>query len=147
VVRNPWRQTPPVQSVIYKFNETDYPLPGGNAAATVLTTVSTLVDAFAITAADTSVQLSVDRKLTAFEASRAVNDSDFTNRMNAIEDKMQGIQDELTAIAEWVTTRTLAGLQQPDGILARQDTKIDLLSKKLSRLLPMVEQVLGLPPI
>jgi hypothetical protein len=132
VVRNPWRLTPPVQSVVYQFNKTDYPLPGGDAAATAPTTDSTIVDASMITASDgsnplygydASVQLSVDRKLTAFDASRAANDSDFTARMNEIDDKIQGIQDELTAIAERVTERVLEGLQKPDGILAKQDTK------------------------
>jgi hypothetical protein len=93
VVRNPWRQTPPVQSVVYQFNKTDYPLPGGDTDATAPTTDSTMVAASAITASegyDASVQLSVDRKLTAYEASRAENNSDFNARMNMIEDKIQG---------------------------------------------------------
>jgi hypothetical protein len=148
VVRNPWRQSPPVQSVVYQFDKTDYPLPGGNAAATARTAVSTLLDASAISASASgfyaSVQLSVDRKLTAFEASRATNDSNFTSSMNEIEDKIQGIQDELATIADTVTERVIAGLQKPDGILAHQDTKINMLSDKLLKLLRMVEQVLGL---
>jgi hypothetical protein len=111
-----------------------------------------MLDASAITASasavtnrlgyNASIQLSVDRKLTAFEASRATNDSNFTSHMNEIEDKMQGIKDELAAIADTVTARVLAGLQKPDGILANQDIKINLLSDKLLKLLPMVEQVL-----
>jgi hypothetical protein len=38
----------------------------------------------------------------------------------------------------------LAGLQKPDGLLAQQDTKMDLVSEKLLQLFPMVEQILGL---
>jgi hypothetical protein len=149
VVRNPWRQTHPVQSVVYHFDKTDYPLPNGNAAATAPTTDSTIFDASAITASagsrfDTSVQLTVDRKLEALQVTRDVTDSNFTSRMNEIDDKLQKLQDELNAIAYSVTTSVLAGLQKPGGLLAKQDAKIDILSDKLLKLFPMVEQILGL---
>jgi hypothetical protein len=61
-----------------------------------------------------------------------------------MEDKIQGIQDQLSALAESVTESVLAGLQKPDGLLAQQDIKIDLLSEKLLKLFPMVKQILGL---
>jgi hypothetical protein len=149
VVRNPWRQTLPFQSVVYQFDKTEYPLPGGDATATARTTDSTMLDTYVITASagstryDASVQLSVDRQLESYQAARATKDANFTSRMNAMEVKIQGIQDQLSAIAASVTEKVLAGLQKSDGLLAQQDTKIDLLSAKLLKLFPMVKQILG----
>jgi hypothetical protein len=68
-----------------------------------------------------------------------MKDTDFISRLNNMEDKIQGIQDQLSAIAASVTEKVLAGLQKPDGLLAQQDTKIDLLSEKFLKLFPMVE--------
>jgi hypothetical protein len=65
--------------------------------------------------------------------------------MNEIEDKLQKLQDDLNAIAGTVTDSVIAGLQKPGGLLAKQDAKIDILSEKLLKLFPMVEQILGLP--
>jgi hypothetical protein len=101
-----------------------------------------MLDASVITAS--SVQLSVHRKLEAFQDNRDTTDSSFTSRTNEIDDKLQKLQDKLNAIAESVTTQVLAGLQKPGGLLAKQDAKIDTLSEKLLRLFPMVEQILGL---
>jgi hypothetical protein len=51
VVRNPWRQPPPVQSVQYSFDKAEYPLPNGKAHATAAATAhtedSTMMDASA----------------------------------------------------------------------------------------------------
>jgi hypothetical protein len=66
--------------------------------------------------------------------------------MNTIDDSIQKIKDDLDAIAECVTTRVLTGLQQPEGLLFKQDAKIDLIQAQLMRLLPLVEQSLCLPP-
>jgi hypothetical protein len=152
VVRNPWRQTPPVQSVQYSFDKTEYPLPNGkaNATATARTKDSTLMDASAgsISQLDghaASVQQIVDKKLAAIKAARKLTDAEFIARMNTIDDSIQKIKDDLDAIAECVTTRVLTGLQQPEGLLFKQDAKIDLIQAQLMRLLPLVEQSLGLP--
>jgi hypothetical protein len=149
VVRNPWRQAPPVQPVVYQLNKADHPLPGGEADATARTKDFTTLDESAITASDgsrfaTSVQLSVDRKLFAYNDSRETKDSEFIAGMKTIEDKMQRIQDELNVIAETVTASVLDGLQKPGGLLAKEDAKIDLISEKLLKLLLMVEQALGI---
>jgi hypothetical protein len=146
VVRNAWRQTPPVQSVVYTFNKGEYPLPHLNAPATALTKDSA-VAASGITAGTitTSVQQVVDRKLTDLETSRQNTDSTFTSRMNHIEDTMSRIQGELDQISDTVTDRVLQGLQKAGGLLFNQDKKIDLLLEQLMQLLPMVEIVLGLP--
>jgi hypothetical protein len=153
VVRNPWRQTPPVQSVVYKFDQAEYPLPNGNAHATATanTAASTLLaeslaadGASDVSRFTASVQLAVDRQLASVDSTRERADADFTARMNAIEDQIHGIQGQIDAMASTVTTSVLAGLQKPDGLLYKQDFKINLLSEQLQRLLPMVEQVLGL---
>jgi hypothetical protein len=94
----------------------------------------------------TTIQNEVANKLSALEQARKVKDADFTSRMNAIDDSIQTIQDELAAIADTVTTRVLHGLQKPDGILFKQDAKIDLIQAQLLKLLPMVQQVLTLTP-
>jgi hypothetical protein len=85
-------------------------------------------------------------KLSDLEQARKLKDADFTSRMNAIDDSIQTTQDDLAAIADTVTARVLHGLQKPDGILFKQDAKIDLIQAKLLKLLPMVQQVLTLTP-
>jgi hypothetical protein len=155
VVRNPWRQPPPVQSVQYSFDTAEYPLPNGKthatAAVTTRTEDSTMMDASAgsISRLDghaASVQHTVDKKkLAAIAAARKLADADFMSRMNNIDDSIQKIKDDLDAIAECVTTRVLTGLQQPDGLLFKQDAKIDLIQAQLMRLFPLVEKSLGLP--
>jgi hypothetical protein len=146
VLRNPWRQTPPVQSVQYKFDKNEYPLPNGQAT-TARTEVSTTMGDSAITQCSlTTIQNEVANKLSALEHARKVKDADFTSRMNAIDDSIQTIQDELAAIADTVTTKVLHGLQKPDGILFKQDAKIDVIQAQLLKLLPMVQQVLTLSP-
>jgi hypothetical protein len=153
VVRYPWRQTPPLQSVQYSFDKTEYPWPSGkaNATATARTEDSTLMDASASSISQldghaASVQQTVDKKLAAIEAARELTDAEFIARMNTIDDSIQKIKDDLDAIADCVTTRVLTGLQQPDGLLFKQDVKIDLIQAQLMRLLPLVKQSLGLPP-
>jgi hypothetical protein len=146
VLRNPWRQTPPVQSVQYKFDKTEYPLPNGHAT-TARTEVSTTMGDSAITPGSiATIHQDVNKKLSDLEQARRVKDADFTSRMNAIDDSIQTIQDDLAAIADTVTAKVLHGLQQPDGILFKQDAKIDLIQAQLLKLLPMVQQVLTLTP-
>jgi uncharacterized phage infection (PIP) family protein YhgE len=149
VIQNPWTQTPPVQSVAYSFNKGDYPLPHNTATVTAqsedLTTAASGIAASAIsTLAGSRYAASVDKKLEAFEAARDTSDSDFTARMNEIEDKLQCLQDQLSVMPNTVTASVPAGLQQPGGLLGKQDAKITMLSEKLLRFLPLVEQVLGL---
>jgi hypothetical protein len=152
VVRNPWRQTPPVQSVQYPFDKSEYPLPSGKqATATARTEDSTMMDASAGSISNldghaASVHLAVDKKLSALEASRTTSDDNFIAHMNAIDDSIQKIKDDLDAIADAVTERVLTGLQRSDGILFTQDAKIGLIQSQLMRLLPLAEKSLGLPP-
>jgi hypothetical protein len=120
---------------VYQFDKNEYPLPN-SLAATARTAHSTIHDASAVTAGspyelDTSVHLSVDRKLDAYKSQRSTIDADFTARMNEIDDRMQRLQDDLDAITEKVTTSVLEGLQNPDGLLTKQNGKIDLLSAKI----------------
>jgi hypothetical protein len=146
VLRNPWRQTPPVQSVQYKFDKNEYPLPNGQAT-TARTEVSTTMGDSAITPGSlATIHQEVDTKLLVLEQARRVKDADFTSRMNAINDSIQTIQDDLAAIADAVTARVLHGLQTPDGILFKQDAKIDLIQAQLLKFLPMVQKVLTLTP-
>jgi hypothetical protein len=128
-------------------------LPRGkaNATASARTEDSTLMDASAgsISQLDghvASVQQTVDKKLAAIEAARKLTDAEFIARMNTIDNSIQKIKDDLDAIADCVTTHVLTGLQQPDGLLFKQDAKIDLIQAQLMRLLPLVEQSLGLHP-
>jgi hypothetical protein len=50
----------------------------------------------------TTIQNKDANKLSALEQARKVKDADFTSRMNAIDDSIQTIQDELAAIADTV---------------------------------------------
>jgi hypothetical protein len=144
VLRNLWRQAPPVQSLQYKFDKNEYPLPNGQAT-TARTEVSTTMGDSAITQCSlATIQQEVPNKLSDLEQARKVKDADFTSRMKAIDDSIQTIHDDLLAIANTVTARVLHGLQKPDGILFKQDTKIDLIQAQLLKLLPMVQQVLTL---
>jgi hypothetical protein len=146
VLRNPWRQTPQVQSVQNKFDKNEYPLPNGQAT-TARTEVSTMMGDSAITPGSlATIHQEVDTKLLDLEQARRVKDADFTSRMNAIEDSIQTIQGDLAAIADAITARVLHGLQTPDGILFKQDAKIDLIQAQLLKLLPMVQKVLTLTP-
>jgi uncharacterized phage infection (PIP) family protein YhgE len=149
VIRNPWTQTPPVQSVAYSFNKDEYPLPHNTVTATAetedFTAAASGIAASAIsTLAGSRYAASVDKKLEALEAARDTSDSDFTARMNEIEDKLQCLQDQLYVMTNTVTVSVLAGLQQPGGLLDKQDAKITMLSEKMLHFLPLVEQVLGL---
>jgi hypothetical protein len=148
VLRNPWRQTPPVQSVQYKFDQNEYPLPkGGQNTATTRTEVSTMLGDSAITQGSlASLHQEVDTKLSEPETARHSKDADFTSRMNEIDDSIQKIQDDLAIIADTVTARVLQGLQKPEGILFKQDAKIDMIQEQLLELLPMVKKVLDLTP-
>jgi hypothetical protein len=94
-----------------------------------------------------TIQHEVANKLSDLERARKVKDADCTSRMNTIDNSIQTIQDELAAIADMVTARVLHGLQKPDGIIFKQDAKIDLIQAQLLKLLPMVlQQVLTLTP-
>jgi hypothetical protein len=147
VVRNPWRQTPPVQSVQYKFDKNEFPLPNAQTTATARTEVSTTLGGSAITQGSiASLHQDIDAKLLELETARKSKDADFTSRMNAIDDSIQTIQDDLTQIADTVTARVLQGLQKPEGILLKQDAKIDQIQEQLLKSLPMVKKVLDLTP-
>ena len=153
VVRNPWRPAPPVTSVQYLFDKADYPPLDGNPP-TASTAVSTMPDASGVSACSlsqleghaTSVRREVDQKLLDLNQARKLRDDDFTSRMNAIEDSIQKIKEDLDAIADVVTDRVLIGLQKPNGLLFRQDAKIDAITAQLLKLLPMVEAAIGIPP-
>jgi hypothetical protein len=66
--------------------------------------------------------------------------------MNDIDDSIKQIQDDLNAIADVVTTRVLTGLQKPDGIVFKQDAKIDLIQAQLLQMHPMMQKALALTP-
>jgi hypothetical protein len=57
--------------------------------------------------------------------------------MNDIEDTMQGIRDDLDRIADVVTNCLLVGLTRENGLLWKQDRKIDELQEKTT----------GIPPV
>jgi hypothetical protein len=118
---------PPVQSVQYSFDQEAYPeLPGlKTSSETARTEDSTMADHSAITAASIS-QLSgrvntandaVNSKMLSIDSERNALESRFRDRMNDIEDTMQGIRDDLDHIAEVVTTRLLVGLTKENGLL------------------------------
>jgi hypothetical protein len=153
VVRNPWRQTPPVQSVQYSFDKDAYPdLPAHqHSTETARTEDSTAADHSAITAASIS-QLSgrvtnahdvVTSKLQSIDSDRNALESRFRDRMNDIEDTMQGIRNDLDRIADVVTNRLLIGLTRENGLLWKQDRKIDELQEKLLEFLPLVKSALA----
>jgi hypothetical protein len=154
VVRNPWRQTPPVQSVQYSFDSDTYPkLPSSKQSAeTAHTEDSTMADHSAITAASISQPSgraniatdAVTSKMLSIDSERQALESRFRDRMNGIEDTMQGIRDDLDRIAEVVTNRLLVGLTQENGLLWKQDRKIDELQEnKLLEFLPLVKSALA----
>jgi hypothetical protein len=57
VIRNPWRQTPPVESVQYNFHPTNYPPPGQKTDNTAQTADSTVAGTSVVTAA--TIQASI----------------------------------------------------------------------------------------
>jgi hypothetical protein len=139
VIHNPWKPTPPVQSVAYTFNKEEPPLPSNNGAITsqpenvTMTAAGTATSAVSTLAGfryAASVQLSVDRKIEAFEEARESTDFEFTARMNDIEDKLQGLQDQLAAMAATVTTSVLAGLQKPGCIFLQTGREDRLVLRK-----------------
>jgi hypothetical protein len=87
---------PPVQSVQYKFDKTEYPLPDGQATATAHTEDSTMMDAPSITAGSISqlegyaatIHQAVNTKLSDLETARQISDANFTSRMNEIDDSI-----------------------------------------------------------
>jgi hypothetical protein len=144
IVRQPWRQTPPVESVQYEFHPTAFPsLPAGKPhGTTARTTESTVAGTSAVTAA--SLQDAVNRKLQALDQARTVSEANFQSRMNDLEDTLTQVKENLANIASTVTTQVLIGLQQETGLLWNQDRKIDQLQAKMLELLPLVKEAINL---
>jgi hypothetical protein len=64
--------------------------------------------------------------------------------MNDIKDTMQGIRDDLDCIADGVVTnRLLVGLTQENGLMWKQDRKIDELQEKRLEFLLLVKSALA----
>jgi hypothetical protein len=144
VVRTPWQQTPPVQLVQYEFNPTAFPsLPDSKKTDTAARTKdSTVAGTSAVTSA--SVQDAFNSKLQAIDAARAASEANFKSCMTDLEDMLSQVKSHLAEIASTVTTQVLIGLQQENGLLWRQDQKIDLLQEKMLELLPLVKQAISL---
>jgi hypothetical protein len=148
VVWNPWRQPPPVQSVQYSFDNDAYPElpPHKHSADTAWTADSTLADQSAITELSGRVntaQDAVNSKMLSIDLESQDLESRFRDRMNDIEDTMQGILDDLDRIDDVVTTRLLVGLTRKIGLLWKQDRKIDELQEKLLEFVPLVKSALA----
>jgi hypothetical protein len=146
VVRNPWRQTPPIASVqYYEFNNTEFPPPPTHKTATTARTAeSTVAGTSAVTAA--TLQDDFNAKLQDIEAARLATEANFQSRMNDMDDTIAKVRTHLDEITATVTAQVLVGLQEENGLLWTQDKKIEQLQEKLLELLPFVKQAINLPP-
>jgi hypothetical protein len=146
VVRNPWRQTPPVESVQYNFNPTDYPPPGQKTDTTAQTAESTIAGTSVVTAAtiQASVQDTFNAKLLEIDTARIEAEATFRSRMNDLEDSMSQVKSTLAEIADTVTAQVLIGLQVENGLFWNQNVKIDQLQAKMLELIPLVTQAIHL---
>jgi hypothetical protein len=117
VLRNPWKQTPPVASVQYEFNTTDFlPPPTPTSTLTARTAESAVAGTSAVTAA--TLQDDFNNKLHDLDAARVTAEANFQSRMNDpcmndLEDTMSQVCTQLADIAQAVTARENARTTPP----------------------------------
>jgi hypothetical protein len=102
--RNPWKPTVPVEDVSYSFTLTAFPKPTNeNPTITIAdetsiagrgqaTAVSAITEGFVSSAVKTSIS--------ALEELRKTESAKFIDRLNHLEDRLQGITDTINSLSE-----------------------------------------------
>ena len=83
----------------------------------------------------------ISDQLAAFQQAQKVQDSTFKDRMQTIEDNIAGINDRLDAITKKLCSQVLKHLTAPDGPLARQSSKVDILQSTVKNLSDMLQKL------
>jgi hypothetical protein len=123
--RNPWKPTVPVEDLSYSFTLTAFPkLANENHATTTAnetsiagqgqaTAVSAITEGFVSSAVKTSIS--------ALEELRKTESANFTDRLNHLEDRLQGITDTINSLSEQMTNAIILLLTKPDGLITQQN--------------------------
>jgi hypothetical protein len=130
-----------VQSVQYSFDSDAYPeLPSTKQSAeTARTEDSTMADHSAITTVSIS-QLSGRANIANDAVSSKMLSIDSEHQ--ALESRFR-VRDDLDRIAKVITNRLLVGRTRENGLLWKQDRKINELQEKLLEFLPLVKSALA----
>jgi hypothetical protein len=154
VSRKAWTQQVPIEAVDYSFNLTQFPHLPKDKISTSDTTRTTIAETQTVASAQNPatvtavsaitedfVSTAVRTRMTEFEAARQSENAEFQTRLNNHEDTITSISSTVDSISSKMAGDVLKVLTAPDGILTRQDQKLDAQHETINRLMEMLSQL------
>jgi uncharacterized coiled-coil protein SlyX len=144
--RNAWKTTVPVEDVSYSFTLNAFPkLANETTTATTAdeaslaagrdtcqaTAVSAIMEGFVSSAVKTSIS--------ALDEHRKTESANFTECLNNLEDRLQGITDTIDSLSEKLTDAVILRLTKPDGLITQQNQQLTEQSVTMTKMYQMLE--------
>jgi hypothetical protein len=149
--RNAWKNHLPIGDISYSFNTEEFPKlvdeaakPNGNAPtiATATATGSIIGNTAVSAITESMVSHTVKSGITAFELKRKLAHYAFDARMATLEKQVNVISSQVTQMATQITQAVIATLTADDGIIKRQEDKMDKMEKIILKMATSVSTLI-----
>jgi hypothetical protein len=154
VSRKAWTQQVPIDAVDYSFNLTQFPILPKDKTHNSDTTRTTIAETQTVASAQNPttakaisaitedfVSTAVRTRITEFESARQSQNDDFQKRLNDLEDTIASIGSTVDSISSKMANDVLKLLTAPDGILTKQEQKLDAQHLTINRLMEILSNL------